>query len=57
MYALLSGAGEEGKGTLMLIAIPTTQIEVLMRAIDYTRPPTVHPDFLTDEELTSRGRQ
>jgi hypothetical protein len=53
MYALLSGAGEEGKGTLMPIATPMAQIEVLMRAIDHTRPPTVYPDFLTDEELTS----
>jgi hypothetical protein len=57
MYALLSGAGEEDKRVFMPIAKSSTQTKLLMCETDYARLPTIHPNFLANEELTSGGGQ
>lgn len=57
MYALLLGAGEEGKGIHVPIALLVEGHQLLIRGTDYPRPPTTHTDFLAGQELKIRGEQ
>lgn len=57
MYALLFGAGEEGKGVSTPIELLMGVYQLLMRSTDHPRPPTTHTDFLAGEELKIRGEQ
>jgi len=57
MYALLSGAAEEGKGISTSIELLVGVHQFLMRGTDYPRLPTTHTDFLAGEELKIRVEQ
>lgn len=57
MYALLFGAGEEGKGVSTPIELLMGVYQLLMRSTDHPRPPTTHTDSLAGKELKIRGEQ